>query len=207
MSAETTRALSELARSCHTTVNTVLQAAWAQLLMWLTGQHDVAFGTAVSGRPAEVAGAESMVGLLINTVPVRAQHHPATTTADLLEQLQSAHNDTLEHQHLALSEIHRVTGHDQLFDTLFVFENYPIDTAALSGVDGLAITDFTTREYNHYPLTMQALPGRELGLRVEYDTDVFDAASIEALIERLQRVLVAMTADPGTAVVVDGCAG
>ena len=73
--AETTRALSELARSCHTTVNTVLQGACAQLLMWLTGQHDVVFGTAVSGRPAEVAGAESMVGLLINTVPVRAHHH------------------------------------------------------------------------------------------------------------------------------------
>ena len=69
---QTTRALSELARSRHTTVNTVLQGAWAQLLCWLTGQHDVAFGTAVSGRPAEVAGAESMVGLLINTVPVRA---------------------------------------------------------------------------------------------------------------------------------------
>ena len=116
----------------------MLQAAWAQLLCWLTGQHDVAFGTAVSGRPAEVPGAESMVGLLINTVPVRATITAATTTADLLDQLQSAHNHTLEHQHLALSEIHRVTGHDQLFDTLFVYENYPIDTAALSGVDGLA---------------------------------------------------------------------
>ena len=77
-----------------------------------------------------------------------------------------------------------------------MYENYPIDTAALLGADGLAITEFTSREYNHYPLTVQALPGRELGLRVEFDTDVFDAASIEALIERLQRVLVAMTADP-----------
>ena len=164
--------------------------------MWLTGQHDVAFGTAVSGRPAEVAGADSMVGLLINTVPVRANITPATTTADLLDQLQRAHNDTLEHQHLALSEIHRITGHDQLFDTLFVYENYPIDTTALLGADELAITEFTSRESNHYPLTVQAMPGHELGLRVEFDTDVFDAASIEALIERLQRVLVAMTADP-----------
>ena len=130
---QTTRALGELARSCHTTVNTVLQGAFAQLLCWLTGHHDVAFGTAVSGRPAEVAGADSMVGLLINTVPVRATITAATTTADLLDQLQSAHNDTLEHQHLALSEIHRITGQEQLFDTVFVYENYPIDTAALSG--------------------------------------------------------------------------
>ena len=160
---QTTRALGELARSCHTTVNTVLQGAWAQLLMWLTGQHDVAFGTAVSGRPAEVAGAESMVGLLINTVPVRANITPATTTADLLDQLQSAHNDTLEHQHLALSEIHRITGHDQLFDTLFVYENYPIDTAALSGDDELAITEFTSREYHPLPADGASHAGRRTG--------------------------------------------
>ena len=194
---QATRALSELARSHHTTVGTVLQAAWAQLLCWLTGQHDVAFGVAVSGRPAEVAGADSMVGLLINTVPVRARITAATTVADLLDQLQRAHNDTLEHQHLALSEIHRVTGQEQLFDTLFAYENYPIDTAALLGVDGFTITEFTIRESTHYPLTVLAVPGRELGFRVEFDTDVFDTASIETLIERLQTVLVAMTGDPG----------
>ena len=193
---ETTRAVSELARSSHTTVNTVLQGAYAQLLVWLTGQHDVAFGTAVSGRPAEVVGADSMVGLFINTVPVRAHITAATTTADLLDQLQGAHNDTLEHQHLALSEIHRITGQEQLFDTLFVYENYPIDTTALARNDDLAVTEFTSREYNHYPLTVQVTPGRELGLRVEYDSDVFDAAGIEALIERLKRVLVAMITDP-----------
>ena len=108
----------------------------------------------------------------------------------MLDQLQRAHNDTLDHQHLALSEIHRITGHDQLFDTLFVYENYPIDTTALSDVDELAITEFTTREYTHYPLSVEARSGAELGLRVEFDTDVFDADSIETLIERLQRVLV-----------------
>ena len=191
-----TRAVSELARSCHTTVNTVLQGAFAQLLMWLTGQHDVAFGTTVSGRPAEVAGAESMVGLLINTVPVRANITAATTTAQLLDQLQGAYNDTLEHQHLALAEIHRVTGQQQLFDTVFVYENYPVDTGASTGADELAITDVTGHVANHYPLAVEASPGSELGLRVGYDTDIFDAASIEMLIERLQKVLVAMTADP-----------
>src|SRR6201999_2924335 len=160
---ETARALSELARSCHTTVNTVLQVAWAQLLMWLTGQHDVAFGTAVSGRPAEVVGAESMVGLLINTVLVRATITPATTTTDLLSQLQGAHNDTLEHQHLALNEIHRIAGQQQLFDTLFVHENYPIDSTVPLGAQELAIADFTSLEATHYPLTVAALPGADLG--------------------------------------------
>lgn len=119
-----TQSLSDLARAHHTTLNTVLQVGWARLLMWLTGQHDVAFGTAVSGRPAELAGSDSMVGLLINTVPVRATFTAATTTADLLDQLHRANNHTFEHQHLALTEIHRAAGHDQLFDTLFVYENY-----------------------------------------------------------------------------------
>lgn len=195
MSTETTKALGELARSYHTTVSTVLQAAWALLLTWLTGQDDVVFGTAVSGRPTDLAGAESMIGLLINTVPVRATIGAETTTADLLEQLQGAYTKTLDHQHLALSEIHRITGHDQLFDTMFVYENYPIDTAALSAVDELKITGFTNREYNHYPLSVQVAPGHELGLRVEFDTDVFTADRIEKLVERFKRVLVAMTAD------------
>ncbi|WP_116377758.1 non-ribosomal peptide synthetase, partial [Mycobacterium sp. MFM001] len=132
----------------------------------------------------------------INTVPVRANITATTSTADLLDQLQGAYNDTFEHQHLALNEIHRVTGHDQLFDTVFVYENYPIDTAALSGEHELAITEFTARESTHYPLTIQAVPGDELELRLDFGTDVFDAETIRALGDRLQRVLVAMTVDP-----------
>ncbi|MBV8786594.1 MAG: amino acid adenylation domain-containing protein, partial [Mycobacterium sp.] len=195
--AEITRAVSELARGGHTTVNTVLQAAYAQLLSSLTGRNDVVFGTTVSGRPAEVLGADSMVGLLINTVPVRANIAASTTTTDLLDQLQRAYNDTLDHQHLALNEIHRITGQEQLFDTLFAFENYPIDAGALVGDDELSITDITSHESTHYPLTVQAQPGTELGLRIEYDADVFDSTAIEALIARFQRLLAAMTADPG----------
>ncbi|MEB4212376.1 non-ribosomal peptide synthetase, partial [Mycobacterium sp. 94-17] len=190
------RAITDLARSCRTTVNTVLQAAFAQLLCVLTGQRDVVFGTTVSGRPADIAGADTMVGLLINTVPVRANITATTTTADLLDQLQGAHNHTLDHQHLALTEIHRITGHDRLFDTLFAYENYPVDAAALSADHELAVTDITSRESTHYPLTVQAQPGQELRLQIEYDTDVFDTATIATLIERLRRVLVVMTSDP-----------
>nr|WP_083341803.1 non-ribosomal peptide synthetase [Mycobacterium talmoniae] len=194
--AHTTRAIGELARSRNTTISTVLQGAWALLLCSLTGRSDVAFGAVVSGRPAELAGADSMVGLLINTVPVRATITPTTTAADLLGQLQSSHGNTLDHQHLGLTEIHRITGHDQLFDTVFVYENYPVDTVAFSGTDGLAISEYTSRDYYHYPLAVQALPGRELTLVVQFRTDVFDAEGITTLIERLQQVLAAMTADP-----------
>ncbi|MGK2869483.1 MAG: amino acid adenylation domain-containing protein, partial [Mycobacterium sp.] len=195
--AETTQALGELARSCRTTVSTVLQGAWAVMLASLTGRSDVTFGTARSRLgQIDMADAESMVGLLINTVPVRANITATTSTADLLEQLHTAHNDTLAHQHLALSEIHRATGHEQLFDTLFVYENYPVDTGASLGADDLAIAEFANREFNHYPLTVEALPGDELNLHVEYDTEVFTAVGIETLIARFGRLLTAMTADP-----------
>ena len=134
------------------------------------------------------------------TVSAHPMVNTATTTiAELLDQLQSAHNYTLEHQHLALTEIHRATGHDQLFDTLFVYENYPLDTAALFGANGLAVTEVITRDYNHYPLAMVAIPGDELSLRVEFDTGVFDPTSIERLTKRFKRVLVAMTGDTGRA--------
>ena len=118
--------------------------------------------------------------------------------------MQDAHNHTLDHQHLPLTEIHRITGHDQLFDTLFVYENYPIDTGGLIGTDGLAVTDFTGRERNHYPLTIVVRPGDEFSLRVEFDADVFDLESVETLILRFQRVLATMTAEPHSPAVVDG---
>lgn len=193
---QTTKALGELARSHHTTLSTVLQAAWALLLSSVTGNQDVALGAVVSGRPAELAGAETMAGLLINTVPVRARLTPATTTTDLLEQLQRTHNNTFEHQHIGLSDIHRLAGHEKLFDTVFVYENYPMDSAALSSGHDFAITEFRARDYYHYPVAVQAQPGRELGLHVQFRTDIFDLASIEAMIERLQGILRAMIADP-----------
>ena len=205
--ADVAEAVGELARTRHTTPNTVLQAAYAQLLCWLTGRHDVAFGTTVSGRPADIVGVESMVGLFINTVPVRANITARTTTADLLDQLQGAYNDTLDHQHMPLSDIHRIAGQDQLFDTLFAYENYPVDSTALAAQHDLTITDITTRESTHYPLAVQAQPGPELTIRVEYDTEVFSATDIKTLIERFEARAGGNDHRARTATVVDGFGG
>ncbi|MDP7739599.1 non-ribosomal peptide synthetase [Mycobacterium paragordonae] len=190
-----TEALKAFARAQDTTLNVVVQAAWAQVLSTLTGQLDVAFGAAVAGRPADLAGVESMVGLFLNTVPVRARLTATLTAAGLVGQLHGVHVDTVEHQHLSLREIHRLTGLDALFDTLFVYENYPTEDAPEASA--LVITSVQGREFNHYPLTLQVLPGARLGLRVEYATAVFDEAGIAGVVERLVRVLAGMAADPG----------
>ncbi|MCT7659991.1 non-ribosomal peptide synthetase, partial [Mycobacterium deserti] len=196
---ETTKAIAELARTHHTTVNTVLQAAWAQVLMTVTGHDDVVFGTTVSGRPAEVAGAESMVGLFINTVPVRARATPATTGAELLRQLADIAHKTLEHQHLPLSEVHRIAGHETLFDTLFVYENYPIDRDRLNSADELSIGAVRIHETTHYMLVVQASPGAELGITVDYRADVFDSAMVETLCAQLRKGLAEIAADSARA--------
>jgi hypothetical protein len=193
-----TRAVGELARAQRTTVNTVLQAGWAVVLGAVTGARDVAFGAVVSGRPEEVSGVESMVGLLINTVPVRVRLDPQATVVEVLAGLRADRHATVEHQHLGLAEMHRLTGLARLFDTVLVYENYPVDSAGLTA-QGLSITDASVRDYYHYPLAVQVIPGPALRLLVQYRTDVFPAAVIETLIATLQRVLAAMSTDPDRA--------
>ncbi|WP_373209149.1 condensation domain-containing protein, partial [Mycobacterium marinum] len=186
LSTATTTALTTLARTHHSTISTVIQAAWAHLLTTLTGQHDIVFGTVVSGRPPEL-DAKSLVGLLINTVAVRATMNPTTPPAELITQLQHHHSTTLEHHHLALTEVHHLSGHPRLFDTLVAYENYPIDTTTTSD---LAITDVTAHESTHYPLTLTAIPGpHHLQLRLQYATHLFTPTTITTLATRLHHTL------------------
>jgi non-ribosomal peptide synthetase component F len=145
-----------------------------------------------------------MVGLMINTVPMRVTITPGITTAGLLDQLQTTRSRTFEYEYLGLNEIHRVAGQARLFDTVFVFENYPTDTSLLSGADGLKVADVASRDYYHYPLTIQAVPGNELDLRIQYRTDVFDDNSIQRLVGQLDRTLATMATDPGQPLAADG---
>src|SRR5882757_2884497 len=197
LSAELTAALQGLARGLGVTLNTVIQAAWGVLLGRLTGRSDVVFGVTVSGRPAELAGSDMMVGLLINTLPLRLRLHPEETTASLLNRLQEEQAALLGHQHLGLAEIQRLAGHEELFDTLAVFENYPLDRSLLSWRLGdLRITGAQGFDTTHYPLTVQVLPGNPMRLRVGYHPARFDREAVQHLTERLLRVLEQLAADP-----------
>ncbi|MEU6127138.1 amino acid adenylation domain-containing protein, partial [Streptomyces sp. NPDC047123] len=191
-----TRAVERLARSQNTTMNIVLQAAWARLLAVLTGGQDIVFGTTVSGRPAELPGNESAVGMFINTLPVRARTTAETTAAELIGTLRDAYHDGLDHQFLALADIQRAAGHQQLFDAIFVYENYPLKASGgLLDSDELGIRITSSREFTHYPLALQAWPGRRLKLRLEYRTDVFDEQAAERLLAWLETLVTAMADD------------
>ena len=133
---ELTRSLVRLAREHALTLNTLVQTAFGVLLGRLTGRDDVVFGVTVAGRPAELSGAERMVGLFINTLPLRMQLPPQLPLVELLQRTQGAQSALMAHQHVGLAEIQRAAGFGagsgDLFDTLVVFENYPVDRGALA---------------------------------------------------------------------------
>ncbi|MDX3784701.1 non-ribosomal peptide synthetase, partial [Streptomyces europaeiscabiei] len=194
--------LEGVARARGVTVNTLLQGAWAVVLGAVTGREDVVFGTTVSGRPPEIAGIESMVGLFINTVPVRARLNPAQSVGDFLAGLQDEQASLLPYQHLSLAEIHAQTGLSELFDTLVVYENYPLDTAEMSAAgQEFTLTGVQAEDSTHYPLTLVIAPHNgTLRLRLDYAADLFDADTVRVLADRYLRVLDQLTADPTTRV-------
>src|SRR5439155_16509507 len=118
-----TAALRRQARTHGLTLNTMVQAAWGILLGRLTGRDDVVFGITVAGRPPEIAGIETMIGLFINTLPLRIRLPPVKPYLDVLKELQDSQSRLIGYQHLGLTDIQQLAGLGELFDTLVVFEN------------------------------------------------------------------------------------
>ncbi|CRK58227.1 Siderophore biosynthesis non-ribosomal peptide synthetase modules @ Bacillibactin synthetase component F [Alloactinosynnema sp. L-07] len=177
------------------TLNTVFQGALGLVLGGVTGRDDAVFGATVSGRPAELPGMESMVGLFINTVPVRVRPGHRETAAELLARVQAEQAALVAHQHLGLVDIQRAAGVTELFDTHFVFQNVPVGSALgdspfqMSDVDIQGGTNFSLS------VTVRAV-GAALGLDVEYRADLLDRAFAEGVAARLVQVLESITDDP-----------
>ncbi|MFE0176944.1 amino acid adenylation domain-containing protein, partial [Streptomyces sp. NPDC059002] len=193
--------LDRLAAELGITMNTLVQGAWALLLGELTGRQDVVFGTTVSGRPPAVAGVESMVGMLINTVPVRVAYAPGDTLAEYLTRLQRRQGGLVEHHYYGLAEIQGAAGLQSLFDTLVVFESFPVNgdglSAASDAAGGIAFDSFSPSAGNHYPLCLMAAVDPHLECIIQYAVGVFDQDTVEAYAARLVRFLGQLAADPG----------
>ncbi|MFJ8475255.1 amino acid adenylation domain-containing protein [Kitasatospora sp. NPDC094011] len=193
-----TEALGRTARRYGVTLNTLVQAAWGVLLARLTGREDVLFGTTVSGRPHDLPGVERMMGLLINTVPVRVALDPAESWGQLLLRLQHEQSALLDHQHLSLTEIQQLAGLGSLFDTVTVYGNYP-DPSALDAADPSGATRVTLVEdvdSAHYPLVLALTPGDGLHLRLDHQPDAFTPAEARTLLDRFLALLDRIVADP-----------
>ena len=157
------------------------------------------FGATVSGRPPALINAESMVGLFINTLPVRVKIKPQQSLIYWLKQLQNQQIEQQQYEYTPLLEIQRhsdVPGDLPLFESLVIFENYPIEPTLKQSLQGLEINNIQTTEQTNYPLTLYAAITPELTLRLLYDSDRFSSSSINRLLGHLETLLTNISLNP-----------
>ncbi|WP_369392748.1 amino acid adenylation domain-containing protein [Streptomyces sp. CG1] len=190
LSVEETEFLGQGIRQLGVTLNTAVQGAWGLVLSQLTARSDVCFGSTVSGRSPDLQGAELMIGMFINTVPVRMKISPHTSLRDSLSSLQADQLQMMDHHYVGLSDIYRAVDVSEIFDTCIVFENYPLDPTAFDlSAAGLSVSRIQCKDGAHYPLRLVVLPGERLRLWLDYQPDLFDRATVEGIVERLVRLL------------------
>ncbi|MGH3787787.1 MAG: amino acid adenylation domain-containing protein, partial [Pseudonocardiaceae bacterium] len=190
--------LHHMAKHSGLTMNTIVQGVWALLLSRYSGQRDVVFGTTVSGRPAELAGVESIIGMFINTVPTRARIRGDQDVLSWLRELQTTQIDSRRYDSISLAQLQHwsdLLPGTNLFNSIVVFENYPIDSESVIHA-GLQVTELRSREPTNFPLTLQASLGDQLGLRLAYDPNLFDATTVERMTQHLLVLLGGILSDP-----------
>jgi amino acid adenylation domain-containing protein/non-ribosomal peptide synthase protein (TIGR01720 family) len=196
---ELTERLRALARTQQLTLNTLVQGAWALLLSRYGREADVVFGATMAGRPPALAGVDEMVGLFINTLPVRARVEADAPVLAWLKQFQTEQARLREYEYSPLAEVQGwsdVPRGQSLFASLLVFENYPVEVAAGAQGADLRLGAVTSFDRTNYPLTIIVAPGRELAVQAVYDAQRFDAAAIERLVQHLLTLLTALADDP-----------
>ncbi len=184
--------LQALARQHQITLGTLLQGAWAILLGAYSGLDEVVFGATFSGRPAELAGVESIVGPFVNNLPVRVRLDPEASLASWLKQLQARQLDLSRFQHTPLTKIQawsEVPLRSRLFESLIVFQNYVVDESTLRLGDHIRLRSIASPHATNYPLTVMAIPGQELHLKIIYHADRFDPDTVADLLRHLQHGL------------------
>lgn len=192
LSQTVTEKLQFAARQHHLTLNNLVQGAWALLIFRYRGESDIVFGATVSGRPPTFEQVDSMVGLLINTLPIRTQVNGKTELLSWLKQLQTQALEQEQYAYFSLAEIQQLseipTGLP-LFESILIFENYPLDSAKQETKTTLAISHISCFERTNYPITLVINPGSQLAGRIVYDTSCFDEQAIDCMIGHFQTLL------------------
>ena len=199
LSESMTSSLRLLAEQHEVTVNTIFQGAWALLLSRYSGEEDVVYGATRAGRHWSPAGSDEMVGLFINTLPVRVTAPPDAQLGSWLKKLRRQHVAVRKHEHVPLIDIQGwsdVPRGVSLFETLVVFENFLLDSA-LKAQGGLwANRDLTLLEQTRFPLTLSGYLESELILRIEYDRSRYGKLSISRMLTHLRTLLEGMADQP-----------
>lgn len=199
LAASATQATLQFARARRITVNTIVQAAWALLLARWSARGDVCFGATISCRPAMVDGSESMIGLFINTVPLRTSVNPAERVNEWLDRLQTELSELLPHAATPLADVQVWSGIPRgvpLFESVLVFQNHPRESLPAEAYAGLEITALARVDKSTWPLMLVVEPGPDLRLELIYDRHRFDRTMIVRLLEQLAYLLQEIQSDP-----------
>ena len=180
------------------TLNTIFQSAWALLLGHYSNENDVLFGTTVSGRPADIADVEQMVGLFINTLPLRMTLDNSVSIVSWLQANQDRQLQSRQFEFMPLFEINRlseVEGDQRLFDSLLVFENYPVSEALEGGPSSVDVTAVESVEKTNFPLTIIVMPGETITVRFSFDDAWFNHTIMARLGRQLSHVIEQLIGD------------
>src|SRR5262249_48059577 len=192
LSPSLTARLRAASRSGRCTLSALVQAAWALLLRAYSGQDDVVFGVTIAGRPQSLPGADRMVGLFVNTLPARVRARAWERLPSLLADLMAQQIERDELCFSSLAEIQAVSEIPPgtlLFESILVFENYPIDSSFDRPSDQLAIHDFAAYDRTNYPLTILVNPGDELEIKLAADPERFDRETVARISHQLATLL------------------
>ncbi|MFN6534911.1 MAG: amino acid adenylation domain-containing protein [Nostoc sp. EkiNYC01] len=196
LSTTETLALQSFARREQLTLNTLIQGTWAILLSCYSSENDVVFGTVVSGR-GNLAGTESMVGVLINTLPLRVRVNPEESLVSWLKQLQIQQNETRQYEQCPLIKIQKwsdIPTGQPLFESIVNFQNYQTDFSKLQQVNNLKISNICSFMHPHYPLTVSVKVDSELLLEIFYESSRFESSTISRMLGHFRTLLLGMTA-------------
>ncbi|NJL35433.1 MAG: non-ribosomal peptide synthetase [Leptolyngbyaceae cyanobacterium SM1_4_3] len=199
LSATTTKQLQTFAQQYRLTLNTLFQGTWALLLSRYSGQKQVVYGCGVSGRPVDLEGTESMVGVFINTLPVCVNIDPEQALLPWLKQLQDQLVEMRQYEYSPLVEVQgwsHVARGLSLFETIVVFENYPSPQVSTTEDDNLESQNCTGFYKTNYPLNVIGHPGSELGLGINYDCRRFESTTIQSILAHFEMLLQQMIATP-----------
>ncbi|BFU90202.1 MAG: hypothetical protein NTAFB01_13890 [Nitrospira sp.] len=201
LSEQVTERLTTLAQQQGLTLNTFLQGAWALLLNRYSGSDDIVMGVTVAGRPTELEGVESIVGLFINSLPLRVRITPSAPVLGWLKGLLADNYRIRQYEYPPLVQIQQwseIPKGQALFKSLVVFENAPVDPRLGEQVGEVSLEFDHDRVHTNYPMTVVAYPGPRLGMRLSYDRRLFEPEAVRRMVGHLSHLLEAMAMQPET---------
>ncbi len=180
------------------TLSSLLTSAWGLLLQKYNALEDIIFDTTVSGRSVKIKGIENMVGMFINTLPLRVQCHSEEKISDLLKRLYAASQPREEYENTSLAIINEYLEayHETLFDSVLILENYPLDKQLMQEKGKLSVDSFSISGMTHYDLTLIITIFENIEVNVTFNKELFDEQTVDRLFGHFNTIIEGMVRNP-----------